>query len=187
LLRPTIPETTGEVDRERLFDFVGRSRKGLHALARRYGFSDDEIPAPSTGCMLTARTFASRVFDLIRLDGDHTPWDFEVLKVGRHLRFDAKTKMVVGRRESENEMIEYLHVRPDARSAAVLRPENFSGPIVMVVGEATPAALDFAAGLLARFGKVPADGTPQAWLETSGQSELRAIVPLEAATLAETL
>ena len=51
LLPPTWPEREGLVDRQQLFDFSGRGRKGLIALAKRFGFK--EIPSPSTGCALT--------------------------------------------------------------------------------------------------------------------------------------
>ena len=47
VLEPTKPERDGLVDREKLYDFQGRSRKGLIALAREFGFSEDMIPTPS--------------------------------------------------------------------------------------------------------------------------------------------
>ncbi|MDH3717825.1 MAG: hypothetical protein OES79_06850, partial [Planctomycetota bacterium] len=101
LLPPTIPEQTGQVDRDQLYDFSGRSRKGLIALARRFGFTHEEIPSPSTGCALTEKTFAPRVFDLLKTDPENTAWDFELLKVGRHLRLTRATKAIIGRREDE--------------------------------------------------------------------------------------
>jgi tRNA U34 2-thiouridine synthase MnmA/TrmU len=59
LLRPTLPEREGWVDREKLYGFDGRGRKRLIALAKKYGLKD--IPSPSTGCSLTEPKFATKV------------------------------------------------------------------------------------------------------------------------------
>ncbi len=53
LLPPTLPERTGLIDRQRLYAFSGRSRKGLIELARQLGFS--RIPQPSSGCAHRSR------------------------------------------------------------------------------------------------------------------------------------
>jgi hypothetical protein len=70
LLRPlcakhfpeTIPEREGWVDREKLFDFVGRDRKPQIALAKKYGFK--HFPQPAGGCLLTEPNFCARIEDL---------------------------------------------------------------------------------------------------------------------------
>jgi len=152
-LPPTLPERKGWVDRERLFDFVGRGRRPLIELARQLGI--EEIPAPSTGCALTEKFFSQKVFDLLAHEDEAAPakaWDFELLKAGRHFRLDEQTKVVVGRRESENAALVYLHGLPEARSTALLEPESFAAPTALVVGPATDAALDFAVGLVTRYG-----------------------------------
>ncbi|MCM8761412.1 MAG: hypothetical protein NC933_04695, partial [Candidatus Omnitrophica bacterium] len=51
LLVPTIPEAKGVVDREKLLDIQGRSRKIQMELAARFGIK--EYPNPSGGCLLT--------------------------------------------------------------------------------------------------------------------------------------
>jgi len=153
LLPPTIPEKEGWVDREQLFDFKGRSRKGLIALARKFGIEDVNIPTPSTGCALTEPFFSKKVFDLIELAPQAQRWDFDVLKIGRHFRFDNVTKVVVGRNEQDNNSLEYLHQLETASSTAVLTPDTFYGPLALVVGPPTDAAIDFAAGLIARYAR----------------------------------
>ncbi len=176
LMPPTESELTGLVDRQRLFGFHGRSRKGLIELARGYGFSDAEIPSPSTGCALTEPLFSNKVFDLMRLDDESSRWDFELLKTGRHFRADAATKVVVGRRESENIHLQYLIDLPDASTCSALVPNNFAGPTAIVVGPQTSAAIDFAGGLLCRYAHNPGD-SPQVLLHQNGTQTLIPIGP----------
>jgi len=151
VLPPTLPERAGWIDRRRLGAIRGRGRKELIQLARQYGLS--QIPTPSTGCALTEPQFARKVHDLIQLQPHSTQSDFELLRVGRHFRWDAATKVIIGRRETENEQLKSLFEAGDLRGAALLTPENFKGPRALVVGVASDAALDFAAGLVLRFSK----------------------------------
>ncbi len=151
LLRPTKPERDGLVDRERLYDIEGRSRKVLIELAKKYGLKN--IPTPSTGCSLTEPQFSKTVFDLIQIKPDSRRWDFESLNVARHFRFDENTKILVGRNHAENTQLEYLHKLPDAASTAIVQPGNFTGPIGLIVGPSDDAPISFAAGLLARYSK----------------------------------
>lgn len=161
LLRPlsalrlpaTRVEREGLVDRQRLYGFVGRSRKPLIALARQFGFR--QIPSPSTGCALTEPQFATKVHDLVQLNPANQRWDFELLKYGRHIRFDRHTKVVVGRHETENRHLEYLFHESPSCDTALLIPEGFLGPSALLCGEPQRAALDFAASLLRRYGKPP--------------------------------
>lgn len=148
-LPPTLPEREGWVDRRQLYDFWGRGRKPLIQLARRYGFPD--IPAPSTGCALTEPRFSRKVFDLMRSENRQQAWEFELLKHGRHFRFDARHKVVVGRREAENELLVYLHGLPEADAALLVEPDNFVGPAALLLGPGERPARQFAAGLVLRY------------------------------------
>ena len=49
LMEPTLAEMEGKVDRGKLLDIRGRSRKPQLALARHYGI--DEFPSPAGGCL----------------------------------------------------------------------------------------------------------------------------------------
>ena len=151
LLPPTRPERTGEVDRSQLFSFSGRGRKGLIALARHYQF--DEIPSPSTGCALAETSFAGKVRDLLVIDARATRWDFELLKVGRHIRIDRQTKAIVGRRAEENQALADMYRQTGSRASAMLVPNGFPGPTVLVVGPPLPATLQLAGGLVMRYAK----------------------------------
>ncbi|NLS93334.1 MAG: hypothetical protein GXX96_14350 [Planctomycetaceae bacterium] len=149
LLPPTIPETEGLIDRERLYDFTGRSRKPLIELAQRFGIA--EIPAPSTGCALTEKTFAPRVRDLLTRHPGADRWDFELLNAGRHFRFRGGIKIVVGRNEQENATLQGFFRGRGTRDAALIEPENFVGPVGLIVGRADEESTALAGALLIRY------------------------------------
>jgi tRNA-specific 2-thiouridylase len=151
LLEPTKPEREGWVDREKLYDFEGRRRGGLIELAKQLGLKN--IPTPSTGCSLTEPRFSKKVFDLFQLDPDAKRWDYELLKIGRHFRYDNDTKVVVSRDETENDGLYYMNTLEDSRGTALLEPHNFHGPRVLVIGPPTEAALEYAAGMIVRYAK----------------------------------
>ena len=151
LLPPTWPETEGLVDRERLYGFHGRSRKELFALAKQFGVT--EIPQPSNGCALTETLFSLKVFDLMDNDPQAQRWDFELLKAGRHVRLDARTKIVLGRDQADNEKIDYLYRQQESRATMLLRAHGFPGPTALLTGPADTAAIDFAIGVLLRYSK----------------------------------
>jgi tRNA-specific 2-thiouridylase len=151
LLPPTIPEQQGLADREAFYEFNGRGRGALIRLAERLGIR--EIPQPSTGCALAQVTFAPRVRDLITAHSNATCWDFELLNVGRHLRIDEHTKAVVGRNEPENAVLGDFFRRADASETALVHPESFLGPDVLLVGQVTNEAVRFAGALILRYSR----------------------------------
>lgn len=176
-LPPTLPEREGWVDRSKLYDFVGRSRKGLIALAKELGI--DEIPSPSTGCSLTEPKFSRKVFDLIRLKPGANRWEYDLLSIGRHFRLNDEIKVVVGRDESENLRLRYLHTLPGATSSATFHPLGFQGATALVVGDLTPAAQKFAVGLAVRYSKNPHEG---AMLELNHEGEVSQVAAVESDT-----
>ncbi|MBI84675.1 MAG: hypothetical protein CMJ81_15895 [Planctomycetaceae bacterium] len=151
LLPPTWPERAGIVDRSQLFAFNGRSRKGLIRLARHLEISN--IPPPSTGCALTEVKFSQKVYDLVRLDPEAGRWNFELLKHGRHFRYDQRTKIVIGRNETDNHWLEYMHDLPDRESTVKLVPEAFPGPLGLIVGPPQEATIQYAGALLLKHAK----------------------------------
>ena len=186
LLPPTKAEREGHIDRDRLYDFWGRGRKGLIALAKQFGFKD--IPSPSTGCSLTETSFAPKVHDLIQLDAGSMRWDFELLNTGRHLRINEETKIVVGRREAENQVLAEMFRRPDCRASLFLEPENFAGPSLMVLGPDTAENERLAGGMLLRYAKEYSIGEARAKLSRpNGESSSVLVEPDEAVLAVETL
>jgi hypothetical protein len=186
LLPPTVPEIEGWVGRSRLYAIHGRSRKELLELAAKFGLA--HAPSPSTGCALTEPLFSKKVFDVLAHSPGAGRWEFELLKVGRHFRFDRDTKIVVGRREEDNARMTYVHGLPDALSTALLAPQNFNGPTAIVVGPASGEAIDFAVGLILRYSKSDAYAGLRIVLKTlGGESRLIDAAPLPAAEAAETI
>jgi len=149
MLPPTIPEQEGLIDRDKLYDFTGRSRRPLIELAQQLGI--DEIPTPSTGCALTEKTFVPRVEDLLSHQPDAARWDFELLNTGRHLRLDERTKVVIGRDERENAVLESFFKRQDAGDVLLVAPENFVGPLALLIGPADDEHVATAGALLIRY------------------------------------
>ncbi|MBU2489831.1 MAG: tRNA 4-thiouridine(8) synthase ThiI [Proteobacteria bacterium] len=143
-LDPTPMEIQGLVDRERLLDFSGRSRKPQMALAESYGIT--RYPTPAGGCLLTDVGFSRRLADLLSHQEDVLEGELELLKHGRHFRLDAENRAVVGRTLADNEKIENLL---DPSTGTLLCLENRPGPRVLLVGPAGPEALEWASGLCA--------------------------------------
>ena len=78
LLPETVPEREGWVDRNRLLDISGRSRKLQLALAREFGIKG--YSAPAGGCLLTDKEFALRLKDLFSRQEKVTERDVSLLK-----------------------------------------------------------------------------------------------------------
>lgn len=128
------PEETGLLDREKLLACTGRGRTGLIALARRQ-FKISDIPQPSTGCLLSEKSFAPRVRDLLAHKPNPTAWDARLLRIGRHFRIDAQTKAVVARRQADCDALKFLFADPAKSRSALFAPENFNGPALLLVKE----------------------------------------------------
>ncbi len=153
LLPPTIPEREGLVDREQLLDISGRSRLRQLALAEELGVAD--FPQPAGGCCyLTDESFARKFFDVLdareaageprRLVAE----DVILLSTGRHFRLSPRAKLVVGRSEVENALLEH-HVEGRARVEA----RGVLGPVAVVEGVPTWEERVLASRIVARYGK----------------------------------
>jgi len=149
LLPPTIPERQRLIRREKLYDFNGRSRRPLIALAAELGVGGG--PSPSSGCALAEPLFARRVHDLLQFGGRASRCDFELLNCGRHFRFDERTKIVIGRNAAENAALRAFAARQDAADATLLAPHGFRGPDALVLGDPADPAVAFAAALMLRY------------------------------------
>ncbi|PIQ84709.1 MAG: hypothetical protein COV75_00795 [Candidatus Omnitrophica bacterium CG11_big_fil_rev_8_21_14_0_20_63_9] len=146
LLEPTLPELLGVVDRERLLQISGRSRQEQMALAAEGGITEHSTPAG--GCLLTEEQFAKKTRDLFDHDTRPTTKDMELLTIGRHFRIGPHTKIIIGRNELENLMLEghsqegYVCVRP-----------KFAGPAAMVAGTWSTEGRDMAVSLILQHTK----------------------------------
>ena len=128
LFEPTLAEEKGIVDREKMLNISGRSRKPQIALAKELDITD--YPCPAGGCLLTDPGFAKRMKDLIK----HNAFTLEnimLLKLGRQFRLGPKTKLVVGRNMAENESLSNLAREGDIFFDAL----DIPGPIGLMRGE----------------------------------------------------
>ncbi len=148
-LPPTLPEKEGIVDRAKLLDIQGRSRKRLHELARYYGLSYDS--SASTGCALTDEGFANKVKDLVAHKPDAGRWDFELLKAGRHLRLDDHARVILGREEADNLLIERYFQEAPEDEATLVRPKDFGGPVAIIAGDFSRERVLTTGGLIVRY------------------------------------
>lgn len=151
-LPETVPERDGLVDRERLLDLSGRSRKPQIALAKAYGITD--YPAPAGGCLLTDPGYSRRLKDLFDNGHTLTENELELLKYGRHFRLESGAKIIVGRTRQDNRLISH-HADPEKDT--IIRMKAIPGPTVIIPGGAGRETVSKAAAICAGYGKVPAD------------------------------
>jgi len=146
-LKPTRPELTGMVDREKLFDFSGRSRKPQMKLAEEIGLRD--YPSPAGGCILTDPILANRIRKYFSGRQNSTVNEILLLQVGRHFQFPQGQHLVVGRREEENQRLIQLRQVGDV----FLKVQGIPGPLGLIRGKEDPDVFSLAASILARYSK----------------------------------
>lgn len=151
LLPPTEPERSGLIRREDLGMIRGRSRKEQLKLAQEFGFENP--PNAGGGCLLTDPKFAIRSKDLFKHTETPTTNDIDLLKIGRHFRFDARTKLIVGRNKEENEMLKALALVDDV----LLETKDHVGPISLLRGDDSENNLRLATAITFRYSDAPKD------------------------------
>ncbi|MEJ2695707.1 MAG: thiamine biosynthesis protein [Candidatus Sulfobium sp.] len=144
LLKPTVPEESGMVDRDLLHGFGGRSRKPQMALAREFGLTD--YPAPAGGCLLTEPNYAYRLRELLENDPNPSTSDYHLLRVGRHFRLSGGCKVIIGRNKAENESLDSFRDGDGIH----LRVPGFGSPLTLMLGGDDEDLLT-AASLCARY------------------------------------
>ncbi len=146
-LPPTLPEREGWVNRERLLDFSGRSRKPQIKLATTLGIEDYAQPAGGC-CFLTDRAYAGKLRDLwqSRNERRYEFDDIMLLKVGRHLRPRPHFKLIIAREEGENRFLEGYR-----KQFTCLMTVSHKGPLTLVDGTIDETDLELAARLVARY------------------------------------
>jgi len=123
----TIPEQNGIVLREKLLDITGRSRKIQIQLAKEFGIK--KYPAPSGGCLLTDSSFSRRLKDLFENEQYYELRDFELLKYGRHIRFEKNIKLIVGKTKIDNENISKLY---NNNKDLLIYTPDIPGPVLLI-------------------------------------------------------
>ena len=146
LLTETIPEKKGLVDRNKLLDISGRSRKRQMELATKMRIRD--YPSPAGGCKLTEPAFSKRLRDLFT-QGVFSLEEIELLKLGRHFRLSKNIKLVVGRNKEENEKIKEFFQEGDF----LFKAKNLKGPVSLLKGayRANDGFIDKSCQITARY------------------------------------
>lgn len=157
LLRPlcaknlpeTLPEREGWVNREKLHDFSGRSRKPQMAMAKQWGYVDYAQPAGGC-CFLTDKKYSAKLVDLWQAQGhkDYELDDVMLLKVGRHIRPRPHFKLIVAREEGEGRFLQGYKKQFVSMNCA-----SHAGPLVLIDGELSAEDVYLAARIVARFGQ----------------------------------
>lgn len=99
LLKASLPEKEGVVDRTKLIDIHGRGRRRQLELAKKLGFSD--YPQPSGGCKFTDRNLLARFKKIIGIKKELCWEDLEIISFGRHFSLGDGFYLVLARNESE--------------------------------------------------------------------------------------
>jgi hypothetical protein len=155
LLRPlsaknlpeTRPEREGWVERAKLYDFSGRTRKPQMALAAKLGLED--YAQPSGGCcFLTDEAYSRKLADLWQGRGsrEYDMDDIMLLKVGRHLRPKPHFKLIIAREEGEGNFLQGYRKRFSS-----LETTSHAGPLALIDGEVGAEEIELAARIVARY------------------------------------
>mgnify|MGYP001548097825 FL=1 len=173
-LPESIPEKQGLVDRDRLLDLSGRSRKAQISLAAHYGIAT--YPAPAGGCLLTDKGYSNRLRDLFSHQTTYTEPELHLLKYGRHLRLNPHTKMIVGRTRDENQ---YINKFMDPTRDTVLKTMGYPGPTAIIPGgDATETAFEQAAAICAGYSKAPDRSRVDVLITASGGQRFFRVMPI---------
>ena len=157
LLRPlcaqnlpeTLPEREGWIDRSKLHDFSGRSRKPQMALAKKFGFEDYAQPAGGC-CFLTDESYSLKLVDLWNARG-HKEYELDdvmLLKVGRHIRPKENFKLIVSREEGEDRFLQGYK-----NEFISLFSTSHNGPLTLIDGSPSDEDLELAGKITARYGQ----------------------------------
>ncbi len=146
LLRPTLPEESGWVDRNKLLAIGGRGRKDQIAYAKDHGLT---YPSPGGGCILTNEQTTRRFADLMRYSPGFSLSDFKLIAFGRHFRLGPELRLVVARDDEENGILEKL-LLPDDYG---LTTADVPGPLGILRGTATHREIERAGRIIARYSR----------------------------------
>lgn len=150
LLPESEPEKLGWIDRNRLLDIQGRSRKAQMELMDRFGIVD--YPTPGGGCLLTDPAYSKRL-RILEEDGlleDENSNLFHLLKIGRFFRFEKGKYLIVGREQEDNLKINEFK----DYGSLFIRGKEVPGPHMVGFGELSQEEIDFALNLFSRYSKV---------------------------------
>jgi tRNA-specific 2-thiouridylase len=149
LLRETLPEINGWINRAKLLDIKGRGRSRQIALAARYGITD--YPSPAGGCLLTNEEYSLKVKDLLKHNPKLSMESVHLLRLGRHLRLSPTVKIIIGKDQAENEAIKGAA----APENLILELMDYPGPVTLYIGPPEEESIHLAAAMTGGYGNAP--------------------------------
>jgi tRNA U34 2-thiouridine synthase MnmA/TrmU len=144
LLPPTRMEEEGIIDRNKLLDLKGRSRKRQIEMAKSLKWFD--FPTPGGGCLLTDKAYMHKLKHLLeqgKVDSEMIKW----LKIGRHFILPCGTKVVVGRNQNENTLI----LNMAGKKEILMETVNVPGPAAVILGNPSKENIKLAASIMASY------------------------------------
>ena len=108
-----------------------------------------EYPSPAGGCKLTEPNYSKRLKDLLHHKEDVRDRDLELLKIGRHFRVGANSKIISTRTAAEAEVLKKLLTKSDT----IFLAADFKGSMVIITGEPTEEDIELAGKVTARYSK----------------------------------
>ena len=132
LLEPSEMETKGLINREKLLDIQGRSRKRQLALAKKWKI--DYYPTPAGGCLLTDPEFSKKLKNSLKNSFNVNEKDVKILTIGRHFWFPKelskknKVKIVIGRDHKENLLLKKIRRKEDI----LIELKTIPGPVALI-------------------------------------------------------
>jgi tRNA U34 2-thiouridine synthase MnmA/TrmU len=146
LLDETEIEKQGLVNREKLLDLSGRSRKRQFELAQELGIQ--YYPSPGGGCILTEIEFGKKLKKLLTEIKNPTASDYALLQVGR-IFWQTGVRIIVGRNSADNANLKSIQEKGDI----IMELQDFMGPVALVRGEITVEIIDEAKKLVASYSR----------------------------------
>jgi tRNA-specific 2-thiouridylase len=178
LLEPTPMEKEGMVDRKKLLDIQGRSRKPQMELAKKYQI--DEFPNPAGGCLLTDENFAQKVKDSFE-HGEDSLRHINLLKLGRHFRLPSGSKVIAGRDQKENETLMAISFPSELKFTV----HGYKSTYVLLLGEPSLENQTWAARICTRYcDRENSQSLPvRIWSDSPSQFQLIEAEPVDEALL----
>ncbi len=148
------------VDRSRLYEISGRSRKDQMELAKKFGIKN--YPTPAGGCILTDKEYSKKLRELLEKIEKPKPSDIELLRIGRHFwvhpvrkaeslepELSSWVRIILGRNHEENLKLKKIAEKSDI----LLELEDIPGPLALVRGESGEGAMEFAKEKIIKYAK----------------------------------
>jgi len=154
LLKPTVAEQKGLVDRDKLLSISGRSRKEQLKMADEYELQG-HLCSSGGGCLLTEKNFVPRIKDLLDHKEKPSVHDTFLLRWGRHFRISDECKIIVGRDERENGVLD----RQVNGENHLFRVVEYVGPSVLAMGSLNEERIQTISRITARYSDAPRDAS----------------------------